>query len=403
MTVYRVLDGLSGRPGVGSSGTQPPASPVTYAGNFQAATAWQVTSWGLWFTGFDWWVPTGGDTAAQKFALWQISNTLAGVLIPAATVTSGTLTAGAMNTVSLATPIPISADVPYLAVTAWSSVHGFPETKSQFGTAGPYIGGITSGPLQAFSDLSAAGGTSPVPSNWQNQGSFGTNSTDPTTGWPNLGSDSSSLFWVGPVVTDAAPAGATYRLRPNTPVPPNMFADTAVPFTLATEFKLSRSCTYTIWFYSPSGAVLLPNQVGIYSQASQTLVSGTLNNAPSWSGAAGSGWVSCAGTVTLPAGSYRVAVCSGPAATVWNNAVNNFWGGGGPASASGIVTGPLTAPPESTADTPGQASYNAGSTIAWPGTYNTPGNGSDYMIDIEVAPVLSGVVPPLVSQYSGIF
>lgn len=373
MTHYRLFPSTNG-----------PASPSAYTGNFLAGLTFQVTQWGMWFEGYWWWVPTGGDTGPQKFALWQISGTSSGINIPAATVTSGTLTAGQWNYIPLTNPIPLSADVPYLVETGWSVVHGFPSTSAQFGAAEPHAAGITNGPLMAYSD---GGGSAPAPFGFA-QGSFGTTGTDPAAALPLQGSSSSSNFWIDLQVSDTAPANysGSYRLRPNTPFPMNMFSDSALPFTLATEFKLSQACNLNnIWFYSPSGATVLPSEIGIFNQSSQAFVSGTHVVTPTWSGAAGSGWVSASYSgVVLPSGSYRVAVFANTG-TIWNNAVNNFWGGGG-AGSSGITAGPLSAPSEATADTPGQASYHQGTSMVWPDTYNVPGNGSDYFVDVEVTP-----------------
>ena len=72
------------------------------------------------------------------------------------------------------------------------------------------------------------------------------------------------------------------------------FATTAFTGTLATEFSLSAGANLTgIWVYSPSGISTLPAQCAIYDIDTSSLVSGTLNTSPSWSGAAGSGWVKC--------------------------------------------------------------------------------------------------------------
>lgn len=67
-----------------------------------------------------------------------------------------------------------------------------------------------------------------------------------------------------------------------------------------------------IRYYSAPSETSLPTKCAVFDVATQTIVSGTLNNSPSWSGAAGSGWVTCAydGTVTLDtrAAGYAVAV-----------------------------------------------------------------------------------------------
>jgi hypothetical protein len=375
------MDGQSGRPG-GSGSSGVPAL-TSYSGDFFCGTAFNVSSY-VWLTAFWWPVPEGGATDPQQFALWQLSGPIGGAVVPAATVMSGTLTAGGWNRVALPSPLQLSPlGIPYLGVTGFTAAEGqgFPMVTDQFGAGNPYSAGIVNGPLTAYSDV---GGSNPVPDNWIGQGSFGTAAGNASF-VPNLGSNGGSNFFLDLEVTDTAPAGASYRLRAAQPQPSGIFQDSPTPFTLALEIGLSEPCTYRLWFYSPAGVSVLPTQVAVYSQATQLPVAGSLDNSPAWSGAAGSGWVSCDGLVTLPAGSYRPAVCSGPTSTQWNDAVNSWWGGGGPAS-SGITNGPLSAPGENSAGSPGQASYNSGAEIAWPGTYNSPGNGSDYLVDIEVTP-----------------
>ena len=92
-------------------------------------------------------------------------------------------------------------------------------------------------------------------------------------------------------------------------------AATGFTGTLGTEFNLAEAASLTgIWVYSSTGATPLPSACAIYDYDTMTLVSGTLNNSPSWTGAAGSGWVDCIydGSVSLTAGvNYAVAVYVG--------------------------------------------------------------------------------------------
>lgn len=387
MATYRLMDGASGRPGTGSSGTQPPGSPSAYAGPFVAGTSLKVTQWGMWFQGYWFWCPAGGDTGAQKFALWEDRSGTGGVgtVVPGSTVTSGTLTAGAWNYTSLAAPIGLSSGgLGYIAATGWTAVNGFPYTANQFGSAQPYAAGITNGPLSAFSDTT---GSAPSPQSFP-QGVFTTAGSDPGTTFPATGS-SSANFWVDVQVSDAAPAGASYQLFPSQPYPVAWANDTADNFTLGCEFILSQSCTLNkIWFYSQPGVTQLPTECGIWNVGTTSLVSGTDNASPSWSGAAGSGWVSCAyAGVTLPAGDYKVAVLNAAGTpAIWNPTTNSYWGGGGP-GVGGITNGPLSAPDTAHATSPGQDTYNAGSTFTYPLTYSTPASGANYWLDVEVTPV----------------
>ena len=104
---------------------------------------------------------------------------------------------------------------------------------------------------------------------------------------------------------------------------------------------------------------------------------------PSWSGAAGSGWVACAYSgVTLPAGDYKVAVFYGGGSSGTRSRTATGAPGAG---ANGITAGPVTAPGTSAATSPGQSTYNAGS-WAYPLSYASGGNGENYWVDVEVTP-----------------
>lgn len=385
MTTYRLMDGASGRPGVGSSGTTPPTSPTAYGGSFLAGTAFSVTGQMMWLQGFYFWCPTGGDTGAQKFCLWNRYTTSLQVLVPNTTVTSGTLTAGAWNYVALAAPVQIAPGALYVAATGWTAVHGFPDTNNQFGSGQPYAGGITNGPLTAWSDLSGSHLFTAVSNNYGlNQGLFGTSSNDPTVAMPAAGSNSAN-FWVDVLVSDTAPSGysGSYRLWPNLKDANNYTNDTANNFTLGMEFSLSQACTINnVWFYSPSGVTQLPTEIGVYAVSGPTLVAS--NAAPSWSGAAGSGWISAALSGSLSSGTnYKVVVLNGAGSpAIWNGSLANYWSTG--YGVNGITAGPITAPNTSTATSPGQDTYNLGASITYPATYAGPFN---YWVDVELTPV----------------
>jgi hypothetical protein len=399
VTSRRLFDGVAGRPGVGSSGTQPPGLTSYNSTPFQAGTMFSVLAGGMWLEGYWWWVPPGGDVAAQKFCLWNRYSASAQGLIPAATVTSGPLTAGAMNYVPLAAPVQIAIGTLYIAATGWQpgSSGGFPDSGSQFGSGQLYSGGVTNGPLTAWSDTPNGGsyGFSAPSMNWgMNQGLFGTGAAgtngDPVLNFPGSQSNSSN-FWVDVQVSDTAPAdyGGSYRIWPNRYGAEGTGVDTAANYILATEFTLSAACTLdNIWFYSPPGVTQLPTQCAIWDVATQTMVSGTLKTAPGWSGAAGSGWVSASYSgVTLPAGDYKVSVWNGNATPAGFNEYSPQWfttGYGG----SGITTGPLTVPDAATATSPGQATYQiSASTFRYPDQYvsvSTP--GQCYWVDAEVTP-----------------
>ena len=399
MTTYRLMDGVSGRPGVGSSGTQPPTSPTAYSGPFQAGTLFSVTGQVMWLQGYYWWVPTGGDTGAQKFCLWARYGTSSQAVVPGSTVTSGTLTANSFNFVALSSPIQLAPGELYVAATGWTSVHGFPDTHNQFATGDPYVGGITNGPLTAWSD-STAGGTHLFPggsSNWGlSQGVFGTGNTggaaDPTLNFP-AGSSNSANFWIDVEVSDTAPGGyaGSYRLYPNMYDAVGYTNDTANNFTLGMEFTLSKTCTLdNIWFYSPSGVTQLPTECAIWSVSGQSIVSGTDNTSPSWTlpgggaASAGAGWMYApmSGSVSLPAGDYKVTVFNGAGSpAIWNASTALYWSTG--FGASGLTSGPITAPDNASATSPGQETYHQGTPITYPLSNTGPYN---YWVDVEVTP-----------------
>ena len=133
MTTYRLFNSVSG-----------PATPVPYGGSFLAGVLFEVTTGGIWFDGYWWWVcPSGQSASAQKFALWQVWGLGEGTLIPSATVTSGPLSAGQWNHVPLATPIPLTTGVCYNACTGFTG--SFPDTNNQFGPGQPYGAGSSAG------------------------------------------------------------------------------------------------------------------------------------------------------------------------------------------------------------------------------------------------------------------
>ena len=359
--------------------TNGPASPVSYNGPFVCGVVAAVTTAGCWLDGYWWWVcPSGQSTSPQKFALWSIYNSSQGSLVANSTVTSGALTAGQWNYVPLPAKLPLALGATYVAATGFSG--SFPDTNNQFGSGDPYSAGIVNGPLTAYSDAS---GSNPSPFKTA-QAVFSVASSDPTATLPIYGS-STCNFWMDLQVDTTPPTGASYRLWPSYPTLPGHLDSDTAGYTLGTEFQLSKSCTLdNIWFYSASGATVLPTRCGIWNVSSQSVVAGTDNTSPSWSGAAGSGWVACAYSgVTLPAGDYKVAAFYG-GGSEWYQANTSYWGGGG-VGASGITSGPVTAPGTSGATSPGQSTFNKGS-WAYPQSYDSAGVGENFWVDVEVTP-----------------
>ena len=174
------------------------------------------------------------------------------------------------------------------------------------------------------------------------------------------------------------------------------------PYTLGVQFSVSQSVSLTgIWFHSASGVTVLPTQCVIFNGDTTAQVASTLNTSPSWSGAAGSGWVKCAygGSVTLvPGVHYVAAVFFNTTTNNWYSDLGAYWTSG--AGASGITNGPLSAP-QSSAALNGQAVFHAGTTLAFPATTSS---GADFGVDVEVTtssgagPAVSAP-PPLIPPH----
>ena len=410
MTAYRLFPSTSG-----------PAAPVSYGGNFLAGVLFEVTQGGMWFEGYYFWCPAGGDTGSQTFALWNVTGLATGTLIPAATATSGTLTAGAWNFVPLASPVPLAIGTTYNACTGWLAVNGFPDsdTSTDAGNsygAGGHTSGITNGPLFAYSDQ---GQSKPEPYG-NAQGVFSTAGTDPTVHMPASGSASGN-FWIDPAVSDTAPPsyGGPYRLWPNkADASVSTGGDDAVCYDIAVEIRLSVACTLSkIWFYSPAGATQLPTACTVWNVPAGTVAAGTVS--PSWSGSAGTGWLWCALGAVLPAGTYRAGVFNGASTptTGWGAKQLNYWDTGAGSAGTGITFGPLYAPNLASASTcyeydaadgastppytngltePGQSVFSQnpnGGPDSYPQLY-VDGLAQNYWIDVEVTPVPVPPPPP---------
>ena len=224
---------------------------------------------------------------------------------------------------------------------------------------------------------------------------FTTGGSDPSLIMPGEGS-SSANFWIDVQVSDTAPAGyaGSYRLWPGMPaIYPLTSNGDNFEQTFGNEFLLSQACTLDkIWFYAPAAVSpsALPTQCGIFDVATQEVVAGTLNSSPSWSGSAGSGeWVSCSYTgVTLPPGDYKACVFTTGGSTNFYQETELYWSSPGPGD-SGIIAGPLLRPAWLAAATsPGQGTYNHGSSFTYPLTTDSGMDaGQNRWVDIEVTPL----------------
>lgn len=424
-TMWRLMDGKSGRPGNG------PGSPTARTGNSQAGMIFGVTDSRYWFQGYYWWVPSGGDTGAQKFCLYSMDwydSALTHALIPAATVTSGTLTAGAWNFVPLATPVQLSAGSGgtatggmYLATTAWTAVNGYPDTAGQFGTSDLYGSGITSGPLFTFGQGNPAGTLTAG-------STAGTAGSDPAAATPPTATDGTfDNFWLDVQVTSIAPAGyaGSYRLWPNRGIGGAnavTSGDSAVGYVIGTEVHLSGQCTVNnIWYFSPSGTTQLATRASVWTitgaDAGSEVVAVT---SPSWhapgggAATAGEGWcyAPVPGGPALAAGHYKVAVFNGAGSPVswsvtddtsgyWLSAEGSAGITSGPVSAPSVAassaayvfnpSAPGSTPPYTTGSTqPGQGTFVNGGGNGYPYLYWTAGLGENLWVDLEVTPPAEG-------------
>lgn len=386
MTLYRLFSGVSG-----------PSAASPYSGPYSAGTGFMATQGGCWLAGYSWWCcDTGQDiTTSQPCDLWQVTGAADGSLIPAAAAVLPELVPGTWNDVMLGTWVPLSIGTAYMAATGFVAADGFPVTENQFGSGDPYAAGITSGPLFAYPNGYA--GTFEAP-----QGAFSSSVSDPSASMPAEAFNQSN-FWLDVILSDTPPAGAAFELWPSQPVPANWQADTpSSNWTLGTEFHLAdtwqgQPVVYQldeISFFSPPGSPTLPTETGIYSISGQDLVPGTHDTSPSWSGDAGGGIVAnpYAGTILQP-GQYKAAVFNGNTVTpdvAWSSATYPYWGSNagdtGP-GAGGITSGPLSAPSDADAASPGQSTYNIGDAMAWPDQYASGIGSANYWVSVKVTPL----------------
>jgi len=196
VATYRLMDGVSGRPGTGSSGTTPPGSSDNFGAVYNLGTLFEVTSSGLSLTAIWVYVPDSSVTltGTTTVALWQVTGTTAGTFLASGTTAS--LSVG-WNRVSMSAPYTLTSSTPYLALWGLNGNNG-PITNNQFSSGQPYASGITNGPLLGYSSNGGSSNQAPF-SNYQ--GVYGGGS--PTGAFPNQNFGDSN-FWADPEVTSAA-------------------------------------------------------------------------------------------------------------------------------------------------------------------------------------------------------
>jgi len=151
-------------------------------------------------------------------------------------------------------------------------------------------------------------------------------------------------------------------------------------YTMGVQFSVDVSgATLTaIWFYSASGAGVLPQDIALFAVSGQSLVH---TESASWSGAAGSGWVRApfSSPPALTSGvSYKACVIENTGDFEWYSATGAYWSTG--AGSGGITSGPVSAPNNAGGDG-GQDTFNNGATLTYP---DTSFNAANYWVDPEV-------------------
>ena len=231
---------------------------------------------------------SGQPTAPVKCALWSVTGLGAGQVIPGSTVTSGTLTPGQWNYIPLAAPVPLAIGAPYIAAIGLNGA--FPVTPHSFGSGDPYAAGIASGPLAACPTPPGHGRRRTA------TGRAASPPPDPIRRSPSP--PPAALITTGPMCSIrrrpgrlqlpgivAAVAEHVGRPRGGVGLPGQLRVATEVHLSTVLQpgqdLVLLQPGTRRSW--RPSAAC------GVIS--SQTLAAE--NTSPTWSGAAGSGWVSC--------------------------------------------------------------------------------------------------------------
>lgn len=147
--------------------------------------------------------------------------------------------------------------------------------------------------------------------------------------------------------------------------PPDHLDTFTGALTNGTEFTLSSAATMTgIWVYSFSGAGTLPTHVGLFTSGGTLIFS---DPSPTWSGAAGSGWVKYTTSRALGAGSYTVAAGNDSGGSTWYAITNSGWG-------------PVTSGPLSCGSNPN--TFDTSGSFAFPATAYGANN---IWLDVEVS------------------
>lgn len=159
-------------------------------------------------------------------------------------------------------------------------------------------------------------------------------------------------------------------------------------YTMGVQFSVTLTGGQTatmsgIWFYSATGATVLPATITLWDTTGTLIHSET----PSWSGAAGSGWVrsSFSSPPSLTSGTNYVGSVFYGGGSNWYSTIAHYWDTG--AGQNGITNGPLSAPNNAGASH-GQDSFNQAVSQQFP---NTSFNATNYWMDPEVTVTSPGI------------
>lgn len=173
--------------------------------------------------------------------------------------------------------------------------------------------------------------------------------------------------------------------------PPNPQGLTTDPeaYTFGMQFTVSQGCPMTaVWWWSPTGAGALPQTIALYAVTGATLVH---SETPTWSGAAGSGWVRApfSSPPSLTASTnYKVCVFYDSVGANWYGGTADYWTSG--PGDSGLSNGPIAAPDSAGGDG-GQDTFTQASVISYP---SSSFNGGNYWVDVEVTVATPPVSTP---------
>jgi hypothetical protein len=188
--------------GVNGNGANGPGSSLGLGAPWNAGLIFEVTASGYQLSGYGGWCADSAQGATQTFALWQVTGAATGTLVTGSEATMSGMTPGSWSYVSLSTPIPLTANTVYKIVARHPTGNG-PWQQNMFNTGGTYVNGVTNGVLNVFSDVTAAGGTDPMPTNAQ-QGSFTQNTTAADVEYPTNQFNSANP-WLDVQITAVAP------------------------------------------------------------------------------------------------------------------------------------------------------------------------------------------------------